>query len=142
MRAVVAISFICISAFGMSPDVIYEIASQYTSEPETIVSMALIESSHGINKVGDSGRSLGLLQLQCQTVLWFAKKHKSLMWLRRIPRQSLKNLLLHYDRLNVEIASKMLQWRINRYDYFIAVSRHNGGFKNYAYFAKVKRNLR
>lgn len=129
-------------ASEMTPETIYRIAKDYTTEPAIIVSMAFVESSYCKNKTGDGGKSLGCLQLQEKTVLWFAKKDKDLEWLLRLKPRHLRNILLHNDVINIEIAARMFQYRLDKYDYFVAISRHNGGWSNHAYFEKVRRNLR
>ena len=124
--------------FGISKDqeackaLVYTEAKKYTNYPSTIVAIAFTESSCGINILGDDGNSLGIMQMQVSTAKWVDKR------LLKVPTRHLKTMLLLNPRLGIRLASKLFERHRRRHGYFGAVSRYNGGARNYRYYNKVE----
>lgn len=118
-------------------NLILKIAPKYTKYKSTIVAIAMTESSLGLMLLGDDSKSLGILQLQVPTVRYIISKDKSLSFLSRYSDKQLASFLLRHDDLSIILASKLFEFYVNRYGYFQAVSRYNGGKNNVTYYNKV-----
>ena len=112
-------------------DLVYSESKKYTNFPSTIVAIAFTESSCGVNILGDDGNSLGIMQMQVRTAKWIDKA------LVKVPKRRLKTVLLLSPRLGIRLASKLFERLRKRYGYFGAISRYNGGSRNWAYYNKV-----
>jgi hypothetical protein len=123
-------------------DIIEEVAPKYTRYKSTIKAICLTESSGGVQVLGDDGNSLGIMQIQYDTVMYVASFDKSLSYLKRLPRKNVETILLKNDRLSIRIASTLFQHYVEHYGYKEAVSRYNGGKRNLRYYRRVQKSLR
>lgn len=135
------IMFISTYVFAITETQVYSIAKQFTNYPSTIVAIAKTESSLGRDVLGDDGKSLGLMQIQVPTARFIAEKDKSLAWLLRLKKKQLETVLLRSDETSIHIASSLFEYYRKRYGYFEAISRYNGGRKNYIYYNRVMKRM-
>lgn len=112
-------------------------SKKHTRYKSTIAAICFTESSLGINILGDDKRSLGIAQMQVKTVRYISSKDNSLAYLNGYTDKRIETMLLTNNRLAVELASKLFEYYRKRYGYFGAISRYNGGRKNYRYYKKV-----
>jgi len=119
--------------------------------PKTMAAICLAESSAGkkesIGKktIGDidtkthkiENASLGIMQLRVETIKDIAKKYKIKNLLNKSDREIAK-LVLNNRVLSARLATLYFIMNINNYkQYSIAISRYNGGTKNYKYIKRV-----
>ena len=100
----------------------------------------MTESSCGLHLVGDDGDSLGLMQMQVPTVRYIASKDSTLSWVLLLNKKAVKTLLVRKDKVSIMLASKLFEFYRKRYGYFQAISRYNGGKRNYTYYNRVSLN--
>jgi len=117
-------------------------ASKFTRYKSTIAAICMTESSAGVQVLGDKKQSLGILQIQVDTARYVATIDKELLFLTKLPRKNIETLLLKNDRLSIRIASVLIQHYVNHYGYKEAISRFNGGRRNWTYYRKVKLALK
>jgi len=120
---------------------VYKEAEKYTEYPSTILAMAKAETSCR-NVTGDDGESHGVMQVQIPTLRWLATKEQSLRWVKHVPDKALKHILTHNRAFCVMVGCKLFEYHRKRHGYFGAISRYNGGTKNYTYYNKVQRILK
>jgi len=99
----------------------------------------MTESTCGVSVVGDDGKSLGITQLQISTLRYLATKDKLVSKLVKVPIRALKTKLVKDSELSIVLTIRLFHYYLHRYGYFQAISRYNGGKKNYKYFNKVMR---
>ncbi len=116
-------------------------AKKHTRYYTTIAAICLVESSAGANKnkIGDDGRSYGIMQIQTKTVRWLASVNKALVWTNRLSDMDIAKLLLTRLDFSVKVACAYIEHYRKIKGYFKAVSIYNGGYKNYRYVGKVER---
>lgn len=115
--------------YALTFEQVEQIAKQYTKSYSTIAKICVVESSLGVNKIGDKGQANGLMQLHISTVRFIAKRDKSLAWLNRLDNKTIKRVILNCDHVSIEIASKLFNYYHHRYGYKMAVIRYNGLWK-------------
>jgi len=129
--------------FGLSQKQVYvvmkikKIAREFTRYPTTIAAQSIVESSAGMFRVGDDGVSLGVLHIQVPTVRFIASVDCALSWTDKLSDYQIALKLLSDDQFSVEVASRHLNYYMDRVGYFKAVSIYNGGWNNKRYFGKV-----
>lgn len=82
----------------------YNISKQFGYQ-HIIPVLCGIESSFGMYKTGDDGKSLGITQIQISTASWLLKKYKITM-----SEKNLKYLLLNDDEFCIILSCQYLQW--------------------------------
>ena len=132
-----AFLLLTLNLYAISSQEVFTIAKQYTKYPSTIVAIVQVESTNGKFIVGDDGKSLGITQLQVATIRWLATKDRKLRYLDKVTDLQLRTLLIRNEELCILITSRLINYYIKRYGYFEAISRYNGGRKNYVYYNKI-----
>lgn len=140
LKAVLILS-IATSLYATSPKKVKSIAKEHTDYPSTITAIASIETDFR-KIVGDDGKSHGITQLQIRTIRYLMKKDKTLDRYKSLSDKQLAMLVYTDLNVAVEITSKLINFYIKRYGYFQAISRYNGGTKNYIYYNKVMKKLK
>jgi len=136
------IILVLISVVGaVSPKRVKSIAKEHTKYPSLVTAIASVETDFR-KVVGDSGRSHGITQLQVQAVRYLMKKDKTLARYKSLSDKQLAMLVYTDINVAVEITSKLINFYIKRYGYFQAISRYNGGTKNYTYYNKIQKRKR
>lgn len=137
-----------IFAYAMTPgqeitlSKIYNEAKKHTKYPSTICAIALTESSAGKNpnKIGDDGRSYGVLQIQVKTARWLSSLYKEIEWVSQLSDMDIAKLLLTRIDFSVQVASLYFEHYRRHWGYFKAISMYNGGINNWRYYRKVQAN--
>lgn len=136
------------SLFALSPYQIMTlkevdtISRKYTNYPSTIEAICLTESSLGKNKYNSEG-SFGVMQVQVETAKYIGAKVPEIgEMIHGMDDSDLVVALLTDTEISVAIASAYFEYNRKRYGYFQAISRYNGGTKNYTYYNRVKRNIK
>lgn len=138
------------SLYGMSEEQAIMIkkvkkeARKHTRYPSTIAAICLVESSAGANrnKIGDDGKSFGIMQIQAETTKWLSSVDGSLAWVKKLSKYDIQKLLLSNDRFSVEIASKYFDHYRKAWGYRKAIMIYNGGVNNWTYYNKVRKALK
>lgn len=128
---------------------IYSVAKSVDEYPSTIAAISLVESSAGLNIIGDWKKdagvslltaSLGCMQIRLDTCRWIIEVTPSLSKYKKIKDQQLAGLLLTNVRFSALIASHYFKkLRASRKRYYLAVSGYNGGYYNKSYYNRVKK---
>lgn len=116
---------------------------------DTMSAICLTESSAGQNLIGDFHKnvpltkaSLGVMQIQVQTVRYVASQVKKLSWTRSLNDSQIANRLLTDSEFSARVATHyFLLLKHSRKNYMSAISGYNGGITNAPYFEKVTKNL-
>ena len=137
MIRALAFLLLTLNLYAISSQEVFTLAKQYTKYPSTIVAIVQVESTNGKFIVGDDGKSLGITQLQVATIRWLATKDRKLRYLDKVTDLQLRTLLIRNEELCILITSRLINYYIKRYGYFEAISRYNGGRKNYVYYNKI-----
>jgi hypothetical protein len=116
---------------------------------DTISAICLTESSAGQNLIGDFHKnvpltkaSLGVMQIQVQTVRYVASQVKKLNWIHSLNDSQIANRLLTDSEFSARIATHyFILLRHSRKNYMSSISGYNGGMTNTPYFEKVTKSL-
>lgn len=121
-------------------ELVYKEARKYSRYPSTLVAICMTESSLGVNTYNREG-SLGIMQMQVGTARDLANFNESVAEvLNGMTDAQIAVKLLTDHRFSVFIATKQFERLRKAYGYFGAISRYNGGAKNYSYYNKVETN--
>ena len=137
MIRALAFLLLTLNLYAISSQEVFTLAKQYTKYPSTIVAIVQVESTNGKFIIGDDGKSLGITQLQVATIRWLATKDRKLRYLDKVTDLQLRTLLIRNEELCILITSRLINYYIRHYGYFEAISRYNGGRKNYVYYNKI-----
>ena len=160
MKKIIIVMIICSSLFAISSEQkqlakrIYTVALTAPNKKgqtyeETLIRIAITESSLGINLLGDykKGRditeaSLGIFQFQMGTVRLLQKKYPNeLGWMKNRSDRYLAQKLLKDIDFNIVLAvfniQRLSESRLSRGSYFRIVSQWNGGVNNKTYYKRV-----
>lgn len=128
---------------------IHNIAKKYSNYPTTIATIALGESSCGKTRMGDDGKSIGIMQIQLPTLRYLITKTPEIQYLSKLTNEELTILLHQNDEVSIILATKYFLLLKKRYGFTEAVIRYNGYWKklnngkrirNIAYYHKFLRN--
>ncbi len=150
MRGLAIGLFLASYLFGLSDSQIdtvkkiREIAKKHTAYPTTIAGISIVESSAGANpnRVGDDGKSFGVLQIQTATVRWLSTEWRELEWTNGLSDHDIGRLLLTDLEFSVMVACLRFEQVRQYHGYFKAVSAYNGGYDNHRYVRKVNKAKR
>lgn len=124
------------------------------SFPKTLAAISLVESSAGINVIGDipnkdsakinlKKSSLGVIQIRLNTAKWMIKTTNELKKYSKYSDVQLINKLISNNAFSAEIGSYFIVWLSNnRKNYMETVSGYNGGIVNWKYYSKVGKALK
>ncbi len=136
------IILVLVSVVGaVFPKRVKNIAREHTKYPSLVTAIASVETDFR-RVVGDGGKSHGITQLQIRTIRYLMKKDRTLVRYKSLNDKQLAMLVYTDINVAVEITSKLINFYIKRYGYFQAVSRYNGGTKNYTYYNKIQKRKR
>lgn len=133
---------------------IYEVAltapnSKGETYEETLIRIAITESSLGVNLLGDYKKgqditeaSLGIFQFQMSTVRLLQRKYPNeLGWMKNRSDRYLAQKLLKDIDFNIVLAifniHRLSESRLTNGSYYRMVSQWNGGIKNTKYYKRV-----
>ena len=116
---------------------------------DTMSAICLTESSAGKNLIGDFHKnvpltkaSLGVMQVQVQTVRYVASQVKKLSWVYSLNDSQIANRLLTDSEFSARIATHyFIILKNSRKNYINSVSGYNGGMTNMPYYQRVTKNL-
>jgi hypothetical protein len=115
----------------------------------TLQAMCLTETDAGRLKIGDippdgslENSSIGPLQVRVDTIKWLATKVPEIKHLKKFSKIELAHKLKNDNNLAIKVGIHYFIYNKNKYGYEQAISRYNGGTKNYKYIAKVKKNYK
>lgn len=122
---------------------------------KTMAAIMMVESSAGVNIIGDDRNkdgskkpliksSLGPMQMKISTVRFISKITPSLQWVNTLNNKTITIQILNNPRLACLLAGYYIQMNYNNAltrkmsnPYFRTVSRYNGGWHNKTYYNKV-----
>lgn len=137
----ILLAMMCVNVYAISAKAVFKEAKKYTDYPSTIVAIAKAESSLGKEVLGDDKKSLGLMQFQVATVRWLSTKYKCLKFIKKLSDKSIETMLLRNDAMSIKLACLHFEFWRKRYNYFVAISKHNGGFNNRTYYNRVRSRM-
>ena len=120
----------------------YTIAANYTNYPTTIMAIYRQETSLGADprRVGDDGKSFGIMQIQIPTVRWLAEIYEDISWLNSFSDEAIKHILVTRDDFSIILACYYFEHYRKHWGYRRAVMMYNGGVNNWTYFNSVERH--
>lgn len=102
-------------------------AKKYTNYHTTIAKICFIESSYGLNILGDDSRSLGIMQFKVSTARDMIRMcPKTLYWIKKISNRRLATILLEDKRLSIMLASLRFEYYRKKFGFRMAIMLHNG----------------
>ena len=104
----------------------YNISKQFGFE-NIIPAISGIESSFGLYKKGDDGKSLGICQMQVKTAKWILEKYKI-----KMTDKNLKYLLKNDDEFCIILSCQYLSWILKQFkgDKNKTILAYNRGITN------------
>ena len=118
---------------------------------KTLRSIAFSESSAGVYKVGDNGDALGAYQIHLPTAKEVIKKDKFMnKYFSHLLKddKKLKEMLKNKSEFGALVAGTYIKSNYNKAlkkgykdPYFYAVSKYNGGARNFTYVKKIRQNI-
>ena len=145
MKKLIFIIF-CTGAFGVSPQQysvaqeIFNVAKRFTEYPTTIVAIAAVESSLGVNNYNPEG-SLGPLQIRVETVRWLETIYD--LNTSYLTNGEIAVKLLTDTQFSVVVACTYINHYVKYRSWASAVGYYNGGGRhNKRYINKIQKKMK